>query len=64
MPQQHHAQAKEGACSSCGGKDHKRRSTRMCPFYCKDVVSSIMTEPKKRAVRNKGKKGPTVSKKP
>eukprot|EP00957_Ditylum_brightwellii_P063669 4832766-Ditylum_brightwellii.AAC.1 len=24
-PQQRHAWAKEGACSLCGGKDHKRR---------------------------------------
>eukprot|EP00957_Ditylum_brightwellii_P003513 266134-Ditylum_brightwellii.AAC.1 len=63
-PQQRCAWSKEGACSSCGVKDHKRRSNRMCQFYCKDVISSVMTEQKKRAVRNKGKKGPTVSKKP
>ena len=36
----------------------------MCPFYRKDVVSSVTTERKKRAVRDEGEKGPTVSKKP
>ena len=63
-PQQRCAWSKEGACSSCGGKDHKRKSNRMCPFYRKDVVSSVTTERKKRAVRDEGEKGPTVSKKP
>ena len=63
-PQQRRAWSKEGACSSCGRKDHKRKSNRMCPFYRKDVVSSVTTERKKRAVRDEGEKGPTVSKKP
>ena len=56
-PQQRRTWSKEGACSSCGGKDHKRKSNRMCPFYRKDVVSSVTTEQKKGLCATKAKKG-------